>query len=386
MSALDLFAAAIGWIVTGVAVLGSLYTLAAAVVVARFFGRDAPAPRRPEAVTLLKPLYGFEPRLLENLSTFLRLEHEGPLQLLLGVQRHGDPAIAVVEQLRTRFPEARIDLVVDPTPHGANGKITNVINMVPHAAHPVLILSDSDIAVAPDYLARVLVALNAPGTGAVTCAYRGRGDAGFWSRLGAAGLDWHMLPGVVFGVRAGLATPCMGSTVALSAETLAAIGGFAAFADTLADDYAIGQAVLGLGLKVAVPPMLVTHAGADATFADLWRHEVRWGTTILGVEPAGYTAGVIAMPLPLALLAIPFHTLAGAYALLGAWLARTILAVTINRATHSRTVQLALLPVRDCLTFVTFVASFFVQSVDWRGTQLRMEAKGRIAADPENSA
>ncbi len=381
-----LIAAIFGWILLAMAVAGALYTLAAAAVFARFFGRRPPPSRRGEAVTLLKPLHGDEPRLVDNLATFLTLDHDGPVQLLLGVQRPDDPAIAVVETLRARYPAARIDLVIDPAPHGANGKIANLINMAPHAAHSVLVLSDSDIAVAPDYLSHVLTALDEPGVGAVTSAYVGRGDAGCWSRLGAAGIDWQLLPGVVFGVSAGLARPCMGSTIALRAGTLAAIGGFRAFADTLADDYAIGQAIGALRLRVEVPPMLVAHAGTDARFTGLWRHEVRWQATILGVEPVGYTAGVIAMPFPLALLAMLFHPLAGAAIALAALAARLILVTIIGHVTGSRPASRWLLAMRDCLTFAEFVASFFVRSVDWRGSNLKMERDGQISAGSENSA
>ncbi len=376
----------IGWLLAGIAVIGALYTLVAAMVVARFFVPQGAAPRSTEAVTLLKPLYGAEPRLFDNLASFLTLDHDGLVQLLLGVQRADDPAIAVVEALRAAHPGARIDLVVDPHTHGANGKVANLINMTPHAAHPLLVLSDSDIAVEPDYLSRILATLDAPDVSAVTCAYRGRGDAGFWSRLGAAGLDWHLLPGVIFGVSTGMAKPCMGSTIALRMETLAAIGGFDAFADTLADDYAIGQAIIARGGKIAVPAMLVTHAGTDASFAALWRHEVRWGATILAVEPLGVTAGVIAMPLPLALIATAFHPVAGAWALLAALVTRLALAATMARTTGSQPISRALLPLRDCLTFAGFIASFFARSVDWRGSHLRIEGSGRVSSGPEISA
>jgi len=376
-------AAALGWILVAMALVGSFYTLLATIVVSRFFAGEPVATRRGDAVTLLKPLHGAEPRLYENLASFLALDHDGPIQLLLGVQRQDDPAIMVVEALRAAYPDARIDLVIDPTSHGANGKVANLINIAPHAAHPLLVLSDSDIAVAPDYLAYVLAALDAPGIGAVTCLYRGRGDAGFWSRLGAADLDWRLLPDVVFGTRTGMATPCMGSTIALRMETLAAIGGFTAFADTLADDYAMGQAIIARGGKIAVPAMLVTHAGADASFAALWRHEVRWGATILAVEPLGVTAGVIAMPLPIALIATVFHPAAGAWALLAALVARLALAAMMSRIIGSRPLPLALLPLRDCLTFAEFIASFFVRSVYWRGSNLRIEGDGRVSSGRE---
>jgi ceramide glucosyltransferase len=379
-------AAFFGWALTWVALIGALYTLVAAVVVASFFAGTRPPALRSEAVTLLKPLYGDEPHLFDNLAGFLTLDHDGPIQLLLGLQRADDPAITVIERLRAKYPAAQIDLVVDSRRHGANGKIANLINMVGQATHPILILSDSDIAVAPDYLARLLAALDVQGVGAVTAAYVGRGDAGFWSRFGAAGLDWHLLPGVIFGAGNGLATPCMGSTIALRAETLAAIGGFEAFADTLADDYAIGRAILALGQNVVVPPMLVIHAGSDATFADLWRHEVRWGATILGVEPIGYTAGVIAMPVPVALLATALLPTIGGWVLLLALASRFALITAICRVSGRWPVAPLLLPARDILTFTGFIASFFARSVDWRGSTLKMGSDGQVSKGPENSA
>ncbi|MEO6092007.1 MAG: bacteriohopanetetrol glucosamine biosynthesis glycosyltransferase HpnI [Novosphingobium sp.] len=375
----------LGWLLVAMAAAGSLYTLAAAVVAARYLANRAAPSRRSEAVTLLKPLHGAEPRLFENLSSFLALDHDGPLQLLLGLGRADDPALATIERLRAAYPSARIELIVNATPHGANGKIANLINMTPHAAHPLLVVSDSDIAVAPDYLSRVLAALDPPNVGAVTCAYRGRGDAGFWSRLGAAGLDWQLLPGVLFGVRTGLATPCMGSTIALHAETLAAIGGFPVFADVLADDYAIGAAIRARGLKVAVPPTLVAHGCDDASFAALWRHELRWGATILGVAPLGYIGQVIAMPLPLALLAAPLLPRAALAMVVAALAARLILATSIGGIARSHPLPLWMLPLRDLLTFAAFLASFFARSVAWRDSGLVLRKDGLIASGPENS-
>ena len=391
MAPAHLICAIPGWTLIMLSFAGCCYTLAAAWVLVRFFGRGTTLPPRTEPVTMLKPLYGSEPRLLENLSSFCALDHAGPVQIVFGVQRADDPALAAVAELRVRFPQTRIDVVTEP-PAGfataANGKIANLIAMAPHAAHQVLVLSDSDIAVPPDYLAQVLAALDAPGVGAVTCAYRGRGDAGFWSRLGAAGLDWQMLPGVVFGVRTGLATPCMGSTIALRGETLAAIGGFEAFAETLADDYAIGAAIRARGEKVAVPPLLVTHGSADASLADLWRHERRWAATVLGVEPLGHVASVIAMPLPLSLLALPFAPHAGAPAVLAAWLAQAVLVAASARATGakpfgSNALSLTLLPIRDILGFAVYIASFATRSVVWRGEKLTMKPEGRIEPGAE---
>lgn len=358
---------------------GALYMLVVAVVLRRFFARTAPAPTRNDSVTLLKPLYGPEPRLAENLATFLDQRHDGSVQMLCGVQRPDDPAIATVQAIGA-------ELVLDATRHGASGKVANLINMAAHIKGDIVILSDSDIVVTPEYLSQILAALDRPGVGAVSCLYRGRGDAGFWSRVAAAGLNWQFLPGAVFGVALGLAKPCMGSTIAMRRETLDAIGGFARFADVLADDHAIGAAVEALGLTVAVPPMLVTHGSDEADFGALWRHELRWAATVRGlVPPVTYVASAIAYPLPIALLALPFAPGPAMGVALFTLLARLIVAMAADAIAGARPAPYWLLPMRDCIGFAIFVASFFARSVDWRGARLNMAGDGLVTAEVEIS-
>lgn len=378
----------LGWALLALAAIGIVYTVMTAFVFQAFFKNPQSPIARGDDVTLLKPLHGEEPRLSANLATFLAQDHAGAIQMICGVQRPDDSAIPAVRALKGSHADAVIDLVIDPTVHGSNGKISNLINMVPRIAHPLVILSDSDIAVTPDYLARILAALDSLDVGAVTCLYRGRGDAGFWSRLGAAGLSWQFLPGAVFGVATGLAKPCMGSTIAMRRAVLDRIGGFTRFADTLADDYAIGEAIRALGLKVVVPPMLVVHASDETSLAALWRHELRWSATVRQLVPASFVGSVIGMPFPLALLAalfVPAH-LAGAALALAALAVRVLLALTVDARSGARTASLWLLPLRDSLSLLIFLATFFTRSVDWRGQQLRMAPSGQVTASTEISA
>jgi hopanoid biosynthesis associated glycosyl transferase protein HpnI len=184
-----------------------------------------------------------------------------------------------------------LELIIDATLHGANRKVSNLINMTPPIRHDIVILADSDIRVAPDYLARVIAALQQPGVGAVTCLYHGVAVSGPWSRLGALFINAHFLPSVVLGLASGLAQPCFGSTIALKRSTLDAIGGFAAFADRLDDDYAIGAAVRERGNVVAIPPFTVAHLCNEASLTELWRHELRWARTIRNIAPLGHAGG-----------------------------------------------------------------------------------------------
>ena len=124
-------------------------------------------------VSLLKPLYGDEPFLLRNLTSFCAQDYAGPREVVFGVGHADDAAVAVVDRLRAAFPALHLRLVVDERRWGTNGKVSNLVNMAERAQHPVIVLADSDMLVGRDYLSRVVAALDGPGVGAVTCLYRG---------------------------------------------------------------------------------------------------------------------------------------------------------------------------------------------------------------------
>ena len=100
-------------------------------------------------LTVLKPLHGDEPLLEEALASTCAQDYP-TFQVVFGASSADDPALAVVERLRQRFPAVDIAVVVDPRRHGANPKVGNLINMLPAAKHDVLVIADSDLHVAPD--------------------------------------------------------------------------------------------------------------------------------------------------------------------------------------------------------------------------------------------
>jgi ceramide glucosyltransferase len=371
----------VGWVVMVLALAGSAYQLLAARQVRALLVQ--PRARRKTAapaVTILKPLHGAEPGLDVALQSFLAQDYPGTVQVVFGVQDPADPAQLVVGSLRRAHPRRDVALVVDATPHGANRKISNVINMMRRAKHDIILLADSDIVVRPDYLREVVAALETPGVGVVTCPYRGQAVRGIWSRLAAMGLTYQFLPSVAVGVGLGLAQPCMGSTIALRREVLTRIGGFEAFADLLADDYAIGAAVRGTGLRSLVAPVLVAHNCTEHGLAELARHELRWARTIRGVDPAGFFGSGVTYAVPLALLGL-FLTgasLVSLAVLAFALICRLWLMREVDRIAGVDGRGRWLAPLRDVLSFTIFLGSFFVRAVDWRGTQFRVDAQGAL--------
>jgi ceramide glucosyltransferase len=367
-------------------VFGCICALGAACA-ARWFVRrpTSVAPTAWPDVSILKPLFGAETQLSENIETYLNQDYQGKIQIICGIQDPNDSAIPIVKSLMQRYPGRDLQLVVNGATHGGNRKVSNLINMAQVARHPLIVLADSDIAVDPNHLRALAVALAEPGAGAVTCLYRGTPNGGFWSRLSVMAVDDHFLPNTILGLALGLARPCLGATIALSRETLSRIGGFEAVADQLADDYAIGKAVRQAGLRVVLPPLLVAHSFQEKSLSEVVLHELRWARTIFTVDPVGYIGSGLTHALPLSLMAAAlrgFDAL-GLAAALSALACRLFLKYRLTREFDLPNPNYALLVARDILSFAVYLTSFWSTRVSWRGQDFAVARDGTLLATAE---
>ncbi|HUZ64518.1 MAG TPA: bacteriohopanetetrol glucosamine biosynthesis glycosyltransferase HpnI [Acetobacteraceae bacterium] len=341
-----------------------------------------PATRPP--VTVLKPLFGDEP-LLEIALTSFCIQTYPDYQIVFGVQDPADPALAVIGRLRALFPERDIGVVVDPTPHGANRKVANLINMLPAAKHDVLVIADADLHAPPSYLERIVAALQAPGAGLVTTLYTGfPGVPGLPARLGASQINHVFLPGVLL-ARAMGRQDCLGATMALTRGTLGRIGGLPALAPHLADDNMLGRLVRGQGLRIALARTVPATTVPEASLAALWRHELRWARTIRALVPVQFALSSLQYPLVWALASLALSRLdEGAVILfIGAWALRAALVRAIDRALGlARTLPVWLLPVREVLSFLVLLAGFAGNRVEWRGQMARADRARLVPGRP----
>jgi ceramide glucosyltransferase len=366
--------------------IGIVYALIAGALVRQFTLRPMSRALSFPAITILKPLHGIEPNLFDNLASFCHQNYRGQVQIIFGVQQPNDPAVAVVRDLMAAFPAADIHLVIDPSSHGANRKIANLINMERVIRHDVVVLADSDTVAESDYLSRIIGALEQPGVGLVTCVYRGTMATGVYGKLASMAIDYHFLPSVVAGLCLGRARPCFGATIALRRGMLATIGGFEAFADYLADDYAIGAAVRRAGQTVAIPTLVIPHSCSMRSWRELMRQELRWARTVRSIDPRGFLGSLVTHPLPFVLLAVAI----GDFDMLGLLLIVAVLAcrlwlqIQVDLAIGSRVARWPFGPLRDLLSFLVFVASFFVASVNWRGHRYLVRADGTLVANGDS--
>jgi ceramide glucosyltransferase len=366
--------------------IGCLYLLYAARVTRSFAGRVQRTPATLSPVSILKPLCGEDSDLYANLASFCRQDVPA-FQVVFGVQDAADPAIGVVRRLMAEFPAVDLALVVEDGRRGGNLKVANLQNMLPAARHDIIVIADSDMRVAPGYLAAVTAPLRDPATGLVTCLYRGVPVDGPWSRLAALHINHGFLPQALVAERFGARGGCFGATLALRRDTLAAIGGFAAIADRLADDHALGAAVRRHGRAVVLSPYVVDNVIAEPSLGALFRHELRWARTIRSIAPAGFFGSVVTQPVALAVLALAVAGGTPAAAMLvAALVCRGIMVRTVDRALGLPRTPLWLIPARDLLSFAVFVASFFVRKVAWRDRTFRIGRNGQLILDGDRPA
>jgi ceramide glucosyltransferase len=377
--------------------IGLVQALAGAALVARFgagAARQALGAARP-AVTVLKPLHGDEPLLEQALASVCAQDYPD-YQVVFGVDDRADQALSAVRRVQARFPTTDIAVVCNPTSHGANSKVGNLINMLPAAKHDVLAIADSDLHAAPDYLARLADALAAPGTGLVTTIYAGLpASTRLAARLAAMQITHIFLPGALL-ARATGRQDCLGATMLLRRDTLARVGGLEALVDHLADDQVLGRRVQALGLAVRLAHTVPATTVPETTISAAWRHELRWARTIRALVPGPFAASVLQYPLFWALLAIPLSVgaLWSCGLFLFAWIVRSGAALWVDRALKpllsgipndpysARTAAFAspvrLFPLRDLMSVAVMLTSYASRRVEWRGQVMTADTPDRL--------
>jgi ceramide glucosyltransferase len=359
---------------------------------ARSFSRSAraPLPRFTPAVSILKPVNGLDHEMYAAFASHCMQQYTGEVEILFGVSSLDDPAVAAVAQLREEFPQQAIRLVECPQLLGTNGKVSNLIQMLPHARYSHVLINDSDIRVSPRYLERVMACFaSSKGSrgrvGMVTAPYRGRahGNGGskgtVGSKMEALGIATDFMAGVLTarllegGIRFGL-----GSTLALSREALDAVGGLLPVVDHLADDYELGARVAAAGFDVALSGEVVETFVPAYSFRNFLKHQIRWSRSTRDSRKWGYAGLLFTFGLPWALL----NLLASGLSLESialfvlALLGRTALALAVgvgvlNDPQVLRDLWL-LLP-RDVVALGLWIWSFAGDTVSWRGQRFALK-------------
>jgi ceramide glucosyltransferase len=348
---------------------GAYFTLA---LVAALRKRRPAGSTFAPPVSILKPVRGRDARFYEGLVSHAEQDYP-EFEMIFGVRDPADAAMVDIARLIRAYPHVPIRVVHD-APETANGKAGMLIALAAAARHPYLLVNDSDILVEPRYLRTVMAGLGDAKTGLVTCLYRARGQS-FPARFEALGIATEFMPSVLVARLIGVAEFALGSTMAFRAEHLREIGGFAAIADYLADDYQLGARIHGLGLQIVFADTVVETNLGNGSWSDIWKHQVRWSRTIRVSRGGGYLGAVITHCTFWCLVAALGGELGVALACLAIRMAAGL--VTARRVLQAEAAWW-LMPARDLWGFAVWCAGLFGSTVEWRNQKLLLRPDGRI--------
>lgn len=340
------------------------------------------APFLP-GVSILKPVKGLDAHVWENFVSFCQQDYR-QFEILFGVAEASDPAVKLIRQLQQSFPHVPIRLFIGAGV-GANPKAALLSRLEANAHGDVLVISDSDIRVSPDYLQRVVAPLRDPQVGLVTCPYRGMLAESLSARFESLYLDVTFLPAVMVADRLGTILG-LGATMALRRSDLAATGGYAALADHLMDDHQIASAMRKRGLRIHLSEYVASSVLGKTGFAEQWSREVRWSRGIRTVCHSGYAGILLTFITPIALASCLTGGITSLVALGASVLLRWMIAwqVTGWLGCAEERPSLLWLPIRDCLSFLVWCTGNFGSHVIWRGRRYRIGHRGSLEFAPPN--
>ncbi|MGA8620582.1 MAG: bacteriohopanetetrol glucosamine biosynthesis glycosyltransferase HpnI [Candidatus Sulfotelmatobacter sp.] len=384
----------------GVALIGTLSSavfLGLAIVGVIRFRSDvreqfssAPDDSRLPAVSILKPVHGLEAQLQENIESFFQQDYPD-YEILFAADDADDPALDVVREVCSRYPHIRSRVLVTGTPW-PNPPVYSFHCMAEAAEHNILVTTDSDVEVDPRYLREIVPPLLDPKVGMVTCVYRGKNVAGFFSRLTAIGMSVEMTAGVLVanlleGMKFGL-----GPTTVVRKDSLASIGGYTALRDYIAYDFAIGNLIAKAGYRVVLSGHVIDHVVNQKSFGRMWQNQLRWAQTTRYSRPKGHFGSGLIFAMPYGIIGLLAaaglrHWGLGALLLGVAVLNRLAEAWLVGwMVVRDPEVRRApwLYPLRDLLGFAVWFASYLKLRYVWRDS--RFELKGtRIALRQSSS-
>lgn len=384
-------------------VLGALALLSLVLLIWQWFvairfplHRRVTKPSFAPAVTLLKPLKGADPTIEDSLRSWFVQDYRGPIQILFGVASADDPVCPIVRKLIAEIPSTDAQLIVCGPLTGANAKVSKLIELERLSKHEILIVSDADVRVPADFLVNVVAPFDESkienSVGLVNCFYQLANPSTLAMRWEAVAINADFWSQVLQAQSLKPLDFALGAVMATRKKQLDEIGGFAALADCLADDYQLGNRIVGKGYRIAISPVPVECWSEPMGWSAVWKHQLRWARTIRVCQPLPYFFSILSNPTlwPLLWLAVK-PSLFSMIFLSIALVLRIATALHLqHRLSKSRITHHALrvtfpawMPIlKDLLQTAIWLLAFLGNHVEWRGQRMRLRRDGTLIKSP----
>jgi ceramide glucosyltransferase len=341
------------------------------------------------AITLFKPLKGYDDTTAGSLQSWFNQDYAGQTQILFGVADAQDPVCRIVRELIEKYPGRDAQLVVCGESLGASGKVSTLIQLERLAKHELILVSDADVRVPPDFLANIVAPLANPQTGLVNCFYRLANPATPAMRCEAIAINADFWSQVLQAATLKAPDFALGAVMLTRRKLLGEIGGFTSLANCLADDYQLGHRIAQNGHGIALCPVVVDCWDPPMNWNDVWKHQLRWARTIRVCQPAPYFFSILSNATfwPLLWLmasAVTSKAWGAPLAAIGCLVVRMVLAHNLQRRFVSPGDNVSppwLVPAKDLLQAAVWAGAFFGNTVEWRGQKMRLRRDGTLVAE-----
>ena len=334
--------------------------------------------------TILKPVCGVEKHQRENLRSAC-IQDYPEFQVVFSVQDADDPALPLLYELRDEFGAARVTVAVENFRTGTNGKINNMIGGLRHARHDVLVISDSDVRLNPDYLKTIIAPLGKADVGCVCTFYKAARADAWYEKIELLTLNADFVTNVLFAHASGASRFCLGASAAIRRSMLEKIGGFECLSDYLVEDYEMGRRIWTIGKKVVIVPYLVDTIVDLKSPAAWWNHQIYWDQNTRAARPFAFFSTALVRSVPFAFLfaVMRLGDPVGLALLIGATGLRIITSALIlgwGLKDREGVRSLWLLPFRDLSSLATWLLAFTKRTTVWRGASFILTKDGRLVA------
>ncbi|MCX6915118.1 MAG: glycosyltransferase [Verrucomicrobia bacterium] len=357
-------------------------------------------------VTLLKPLKGCDTATEDCLRSWFAQHYAGSTQILFGVADGEDPVCGIVRKLLQEFPGSDAQLVVCGPLLGANAKVSKLVELERMAKHEIIIVSDADVRVPPDFLANFVGPLCAvPLSGPMVEGSAGVAPARVAADVSRRHLQCGQNAPTDVGGYAKMVNPagCGGSEAGEQAcglvccfyrlanpKTLAmqweAVAINADFWSQVLQSRSLKPIDFALGAVMATRRQhfrdMVECRSAPMGWVAVWKHQLRWARTIRVCQPVPYFFSLLsnATIWPLLWLIVRPAPQVATCALV-CLLVRVLTALNLQHRLTRTPPPYArgwLVPIKDLLQAAIWLLAFMGNRIEWRGQRMRLRRDGTL--------
>jgi len=329
-------------------------------------------------VTVLKPIFGVQNGIKENIESFFQQQYNGNFELFFCHAKYCVELLEIIKEIAGCYPHVKYRNLHNQAQDVINPKIANMLIGYTISLNDHILISDAGARVDPQYLARMVSSLK-PGIGCVTGVVCGDGAKNFPGRVESVYLNMFFSRARILGYYFGVPT-VMGLSMLFRKSDAKKFGGFKYLGDFLAEDYMMGQKMRELGLKICIVPEPVVQHLDKYSFENFFNRHVRWGRLRFAHAPFPFMLEPLTMSLIVSIIGgIAMHSILFFGISLGLFYLCDLISYLYTPVQgYKKSLFLLEWLFREVIALPLWIYILSSRSINWKGNKLRLHFGGKI--------